>query len=649
MRHLAAAILLLLPYALPARARVVRVEITERSPLPCYAGYERIVGRIHFAVDPTLPANHLITDLAPAPRNAQGLVEFTSDLFMLRPVDPAKRNGTALFEVSNRGGRGMLGMFDLGGKPDPQTTDDLKDPLLFRQGFTLVWVGWEWDVPVAPGILRVEVPHIAGVSGLVRAEIVTNYPAHRASLGDRKQTPYPASDAQSATMTWRDDPAGPVQEVPRSQWRLVGGNTHVEFDPGFQPGRIYDVIYRANDPAVSGLGLAGIRDYISYLKQTHAVEHAIGFGTSQSGRLLRDFVYEGFNADENGGRVFDGVWAHVAGAGRGSFNLRFGQPSRDGHPRLNRFYPTDIFPFTDLPERDAGITDGILARAQAANVTPKIFYTDGSYEYWGRGAALIHIRIDGKGDFAPAPDSRIYFIAGTQHGPAANPVRHDTENPANPQDYRFAMRALLLDMQAWVGNNVEPPVSRLPLIVNNQLVSPQGLNFPRIPGMHVPTQPYRVYRLDFGPDFRRRGIIDFEPPKIGKPFPILVPQVDADGNEIAGIRLPELAAPLATYTGWNLRSAAIGASDVVYDMVGSYLPFPRTRAERQQTRDPRLSIEERYDSREQYLEKVTAAAEDLVHARLLLPDDVSRIVARAAARWDSLAPTEGRLWHFWGP
>ncbi len=605
-----------------ASAAVTRVDITERGELPAYPGYERIVGKIHFAVDPKLAANRIIVDIDVAPRNAQGLVEFTADLFMLKPVDPAKGNGTALFEVSNRGGRSLLGTFDLDGKPDPHTAEDLGDPLLFQQGFTLVWVGWEWDVPRRPGMLALDAPRIPGITGPVRAEIIRNERTTRASLGDRAQTPYAVADPDAATMTWQDDPLAAPTVVPRSQWRFSEDGASVEFDSGFVPGRIYEVIYQGKDPVVTGLGSAAIRDYISYLKQSGAVKRAIGFGSSQSGRFLRTFLYDGFNADEKGSQVFEGVWPHVAGAGRGSFNIRFGQPSRDGHARLNRFYPTDIFPFSDRPQTDSGVTDSILGRATAQHVVPKIFYTNGSYEYWGRGASLTHITLDGRRDFAPGPESRIYYIAGTQHGANANPVRHDTENLANPQDYRYALRALLLAMNAWITNGATPPESRLPLIAKRQLVTRAALAFPKIPGVHLPKEPYIVYRLDFGPDFRTKGIIAFEPPKLGQPFPILVPQVDADGNEISGIRLPEQIVPLATFTGWNLRDPAIGAPDVTYDMVGSFLPFPRTRADREKSQDPRLSIEERYQSREEYVQKVGAAAETLVRARLLIAADV---------------------------
>jgi hypothetical protein len=636
MRRQLTATVLFASFALTASAAVTRVDVTQRGELPAYPGYERVVGKIHFAVDPKLAANRIIVDIDLAPRNAQGLVEFMADLYMLKPVDPAKGNGTALFEVSNRGGRGMLSMFDLGGKPNPSTPEDLGDPLLFQQGFTLVWVGWEWDVPRRPGILALDGPRIPNLTGLVRAEIIRNERTTSASLGDRAQTPYPVSEPDTATMTWRDDATGPRTVVPRNQWHFSEDGKSVEFESGFVPGRFYEVIYKAKDAVVTGLGSAAIRDYISYLKQTGTVKRAIGFGTSQSGRFLRTFVYDGFNADEKGAQVFDGVWPHVGGAGRGSFNIRFGQPSRDGHPRMNRFYPTDIFPFSDRPQTDSGVTDSILGRANAEHVVPKMFYTNGSYEYWGRGASLIHISIDGKRDFAPGPESRIYYIAGTQHGPNANLVRHDTENLPNPQDYRYVLRALLLAMNDWITNGTPPPDSRLPLISKHQLVPRSALAFPNIPGVHLPKEPYTVYRLDFGPNFRSKGIVDIEPPKLGKAFPILVPQVDADGNEVSGVRLPDQIVPLATYTGWNLRDARIGAPDVVFDMVGSFLPFPRTRADREKTGDPRRSIEERYKSREDYLQQITAAAETLVQARFLIASDVPKLTERAAARWDSL-------------
>ena len=611
-----------------AQAAVIRID-THRADGP-HPGYEEISGKIFFAVDPVLPANKVIVDLDRAPRNAKGLVEFSADVYVLKPKDPAKSNGTALFEVSNRGGKGLIGMFDL------SSARDAGDSLLFDAGYTLVWVGWEFDVPNRPELLKLYAPVIRGITGPVRSEIMVDHRATSASLGDRAQIPYAVADESSATLTVRDRATTPRTTIPHDQWKFAADATHVEYPAGFEPGKIYEVVYTGKDPAVVGLGPAAIRDYISYMKQHGEVNRAIGFGTSQSGRFLRKYLYDGFNADEQGHKVFDGLWAHVAGAGKGSFNHRFAQPSRDGHTWMNFFYPTDLFPFTDEPETDSGITDSVLARATKDGVVPKIFYTNGSYEYWGREAGLIHISPDGKKDVAPAPSTRIYYIAGTQHGANANPVKNNTQNDANPNDYRFAMRALLVAMNNWISDGSNPPESEIPRINKDQLVAPGALNFPKIPGVNLPKEPGYAWRLDFGPDFRSKGIVAKDPPKVGKPFPTLVPQVNQDGNETVGIRLPEVAVPLATYTGWNLRDAKIGAPDEIQSMVGSFIPFARTKAERERSGDPRLSIEERYKSKEEFLAQVEAATKPLIAKHLLLERDAQRIKEKASARWDSL-------------
>jgi len=624
--------------AISCGAAVTRVEITERTDLPA-SHYERLIGKVYFAVDPKLPANRIITDIDLAPRNAQGLVEFSAELQVLRPRPPAINNGTALLEISNRGGRGSIGMFDLATGRDASTEDTAGDPLLFRDGYTLVWIGWEFDVPDRPGIIKLHAPAIKGLTGPVRSQIVLDRRVTTASLGDRVQIPYAVADPDSATLTVRDLVNGPRMTIPRDQWKFSADGTHVEYAAGFEPGRIYDVVYTGKDPALVGLGPAAVREYISYMKQQGEVKRAIGFGTSQSGRFLRKYLYDGFNADEQGHMVFDGVWAHVAGAGRGSFNHRFAQPSRDGMPLLNLLYPTDLFPFTDEPETDDGITDGLLARAQKDHVVPKIFYTNGSFEYWGRSAALIHTSLDGKKDATIAANTRIYYLAGTQHGAGAEPARRVTQNLSNPTDYRFAMRALLVAMNAWITDGSAPPESRIPHVNKDELVTPATVSFPTIPGIATPKDATRAYRLDFGPDFRSRGIVALEPPKIAAPYAALVPQVNSDGNETEGIRLPELAVPLATYAGWNLRDPKVGAPDVPYDMIGSMIPFARTRAEREKSGDPRPSIEERYRSREEYLTKVQAAAQPLVHDRLLLESDVPRVVQKAGDRWDMLTKT----------
>src|SRR5574340_130143 len=562
--------------AVPALAELVRIEVVERSPVldgrsfgPAGA-YERIIGRAHFAVDPKLPANRIITDVALAPRNAQGRVEFSSDIYILQPRDPARGNGAVLYEVSNRGKKFTLGMFNRAANSlDPRTEAEFGDGLLMEQGYTLLWLGWQPDVPRDPKLVRLYAPALKGGPGLVRAEIVLDERATRASLADRGHIPYPVAnpDDPKLTLNVRDRADGPRQPLPRAAWRIENGE--VAMSASFEPGRIYELVYTSRDPVLVGLGPTAVRDAVSYLKRGR-ITRAYGFGVSQSGRFLRTFLYYGFNRDEQGHKVFDGMLVHVAGAGRGSFNHRFAQPSRDGHPFFNILYPTDIFPFTDLPQTDSetGLTEGLLTRA--GDAVPRIFYTNSSYEYYGRAASLTHTTLDAKRDAPLAPGTRIYLFAGGQHGPAAfPPPRANTQNRANPNQFTHSMRALLLAMDAWVREGKEPPPSLYP-------------------------------RIEDAPRVRGEGLVTIDPPRTGSVFPTLVPQVNQDGSETSVVRMPEIAWPLATYTGWNLRVKEIGAPDELFSMVGSFIPFARTRAERERTSDPRLSIEERYASRAEY-------------------------------------------------
>jgi hypothetical protein len=366
-----------------------------------------------------------------------------------------------------------------------------------------------------------------------------------------------------------------------------------------------------------------------------SIQRALAFGISQSGRFLRTYLYYGFNEDEQRRKVFDGVIAHVAGGGRGSFNLRFAQPSRDGHPFLNKFYPTDIFPFTDIVQTDpqTGEKDGLLLRVKPATL-PKIFYTNSSYEYWGRAASLIHTTIDGRTDVAPADNARIYMFAGGQHGPGAFPPRRSIgQQLNNPNDYRWSMRALLLAMNGWVKDGSAPPASRYPRIDARTLVPLESLGFPALPGIGKATEPHKAYRVFYGLDFASKGIISVDPPEANGSYAILVPQVDADGNELAGVKMPEIAVPLATYTGWNLFNPESGPASLLSSMQGSYIPLARTRADRERANDPRPSIEERYQSREQYLARVSAASKELVQQGYLLEPDIVKVVERADAHW----------------
>ncbi len=617
MSRILCAMLLLVPLA---GARVRRVDVLERTPV--VGGYERVVGRVHFGVDPKLAANRIVRDLQYAPVDARGEVEFSADLFLLRPADPAKSNGTVLFEVSNRGGKAMLDRFDFAkGASDPKGPEDFGDRWLLEQGYTLAWLGWEWDIPgSARTSMHFQAPHFrpdAPAAGPVRSEFVASRSTTRMPLADRNQI-LPIAVAKPIALYERAAADVPARQIAADRWHLAADGTAVEMPSGFEAGSFYEFVYEGKDPVVAGTGLAGIRDFISYLKhdEHREVKRAIGFGISQSGRFLREFLYDGFNGDEQGRVVFDGVWADVAGAGRGSFNFRYAQPSRDGQPFLNIFYPTDLPPFLDT---------ALLERAQAAHVAPKLFLTNNSYEYWGRAAALIHVTPDGKHDAPLAADTRFYFTAGVQHSPRSLPlVKQGTRYLMNPVDHRPVQRALLADLQAWIKDGTAPPDSVYPRIAKGELTSLEGLRFPKIEGVELPKHPRLARKLDFGPEFAAQGTITKEPPQVSDAWPLLVPQVDGDGIDRGGIRLPEVAVPLATITGWNLRAPGIGAPDEMVAFYGSIFPFPKEK------------IVARYGTREAYLKQASGAADRLVSGRFVLPQDREYVIERAARLWDAL-------------
>jgi hypothetical protein len=651
-----AAILLVCFTSIPAVAEVVRIDVQSRAdlvggkPFGAAGAYEKLSGRIYFEVDPANDANKIIADIDNAPRNARGRVEFSADFYLIKPKRIEQGNGTVLYEVSNRGGKGLLGFYNhAAGSLDPASEREMGDGFLMRQGFTLLWVGWQFDVPHRDGLVRVYVPSATEdgkpITGIVRSEIIVPRVTADASLADRDHIAYAVANPADAgnTLSVRDTIEGPRRFIPKSDWKFVG--TRVALTGGFQPGKIYEVVYKSQNPALVGLGPAAVRDTISHLKYASAdtlsipagsILRSIAFGVSQSGRFLRTYLYYGFNEDEQRRKVFDGVMAHVAGGGRGSFNLRFAQPSRDGHPFLNKFYPTDIFPFTDLAQTDpqTGEKDGLLLRIKPETM-PRIFYTNSSYEYWGRAASLIHTTLDGRDD-AQLPDTtRIYMFAGGQHGPAGFPPQRSIgQQRNNPNDYRWSMRALLLSMNRWIKDGVAPPPSRYPRVQDKTLVPLESLSFPALPGVAKPAEPHKAYRVFYGLDFAKKGIISVDPPEVNGSYPVLVPQVDKDGNELAGIKMPEVAAPLATYTGWNLFNADAGPANVLSSMQGSYIPLARTRADRERANDPRASIEERYPGREDYLGRVTAAARELVVQGYLLEEDVPALVQRADAHWN---------------
>lgn len=642
-----------------ARADVVRLEITKREVVlqgrafGAAGPYEKLAGTVHFALDPAAPRNRGIVDLALAPRNARGLVEFSADVYLLKPVDAVKGNGRLLYEAGNRGTKRILPVFQNGtGSDDPSSEADFGTGALMAQGFTLAWMGWQWDVPA--GRMRMQIPVATDqgrvITGLVRGNFIPGANATTALVADRGHTPYPVVDPESAdhVLYVRTLPADTPAIVPRGRWRFTAPGT-IALDGGFEAGRIYDVVYRARDPRVVGVGLAGTRDLVSFLKHgapgapspTPGLRHAIGWGVSQTGRFLRHFVYEGFNEDLAGRLVFDGVFDQVGGAGRGSFNHRFGQQSRDQLQHFNIQYPVDMFPFTDEDQTDgvSGDTDGLLARARRSGTVPKFFHLLTNSEYFNRAGSLVHTDVTGTRDVAPPATSRIYMVASAPHivgtFPPAPYGDRDFVGQAdmNPLVYTPVIRALFRALDRWVAEGVEPPPSRYPTITDGTLVAPEAAGWPTIPGLRMPPAPMTTYRLDFGPEWRE-GRVTVEPPRLGAPFVSRVPAVDEAGNDRGGIRLPEIAVPLATHSGWNYRRPEIGAPDRLASEIGSYRPLPRTAADRTRTGDSRRAIAERYPSREDYLGRIALAAVALVRDRYLLAEDVPDVIGRAAAHWD---------------
>ncbi|HEY5029141.1 MAG TPA: alpha/beta hydrolase domain-containing protein [Candidatus Angelobacter sp.] len=663
-----------------SQARVVRVEITSRTdiqegkPFGSAGGYEKIVGRVCFAVDPANLHNRQIVDLDKAPRNANGEVEFSADLYLLKPKDTAKGNQTLLFEVSNRGGRGILSIVN-------GRDGEFGDGFLMREGYTVAWVGWEFDLSSQGEHLRLSAPvaHDAGgkeIHGLVRtdftpAEKRDDMPLGHILLGPDGGNSYPVDDpaGERNKLTVRDSPTGKREMIPRSEWsfshvvqgQLTADPHYIHLKSGFLPGKIYELVYTAKDPAVVGVGLAAVRDFLSYLKYdpqaTAPIKRVYAVGISQSGRFLRHFIYQDFNADEQGRQVMDGVIAHVAGAGRGSFNHRFAQPSRDAQPMSSLFFPTDLFPFTDLPEDDPNTNNkgGLLDAPAKSGSVPKIFFTNTSYEYWGRAASLIHTTADGRKDIALSPNVRVYFLAGLQHFSGGFPPQksvpgspdYTTQQRQNPNPIQWYWRALIMDMDQWVRDGKEPPASVYPRIADKTLVPLAQWRFPMIPGVNTPHEVSTAYLLNFqvrvvDVNFGKKGSVSperkevVEPPVIGGVFNALVPQSDVDGNDLGGVRLPELQAPLVTYTGWNLRDPSIGAPEQRVSFLGSWIPLARTAEERKKSGDPRLSIAERYASQEDYMSKFEKAAQKLIEQRFLLQEDLPAILERGKLEWKAI-------------
>jgi Alpha/beta hydrolase domain len=615
-------------------------------PFGSAGAYEKIEGTLRFAVDPAHPIHADITDLARAPRNAAGRVEGSADFYLLRPVSGGNR--ALLLDVANRGRKVALGMFNSAVRvPDPTVEEDFGNGFLLRQGYTVAWIGWQHEVPHQDGLMAMRAPVVRDVVGLVRGEWCPNTRVAQLPLADRYHVPQPTVDVRdpSARLLARVHAGAPAIEVPRDRWRFADP-THIELDGGFEPGTIYDLIYRAQDPVVTGFGFITVRDTGAWLRHATAADGnpcagaldcAYVFGVSQSGRFLRHFLYLALNEDEQGRRVFDAVWPHVAGARRGEFNMRFGQPSLNAKEAVG-----SLFPFTDVEQVDGttGQRGALLGRQLQRGGLPKVFTTNSSAEYWRGDGSLVHTEVDARADVQAPPDVRQYLFAGTQHTPGALPPPREDPNTGgrglqrfNVVDYAPLLRAALVNLDRWVKDGVAPPPSAVPRLADHTAVPHESLEkvFVTIPGVRFPDHIERPMRLDFGPDWAHTATL---PPKTGAAYSTIVSAVDADGNEVAGIRPVELAVPLATVTGWNPRHPEQGAPGDIMSMMGSTLPFARTLEERARRGDPRPAIAERYASRDDYLARVRTAAETLVSARHMLAEDVDAVVARAGRQWD---------------
>lgn len=664
-------LLLLFIHLQPGQARVLEVKIESRTPIlkgKSWGGagaYELIKGTIIYGLDPDKAVNQRIVDLYLAPRNADGLVVARGDLVVVQPLDRSKGSGLALVEVSNRGGKFTPSYFHQASKGRellPDDPDYWGDGLLLEQGMTLIWVGWQFDVPIDEHTLRLEAPKVTQqdgkpIYGWVRSDWTVDQAASFLSLGHRMQTGYPAVelDSEEHTLTVRDGRDAPRIMVPRTSWsfarveadKVIPDAKYVYLEGGFQAGKIYELVYKAKDPVVVGMGLTAIRDVLSYAKYDAScpfpVKHGMAAGVSQTGRFLRHFLYQGLNTDEAGRKVYDGLLIITAGAGRGSFNHRFAQPSRDAHRYSAFFYPTDVFPFTGKEQKDpfTGKEDGLFNGTRIKEHLPKIFYVNTGYEYWGRAASMIHMTPDAQKDITPAENERIYHIASGQHFVDGFPPRQSRrlgqDIPAyrgNPLQFKPNYRALLLQLGDWVTKDKMPPPSRYPKIKDGQLVSKEALAFPTLKGLAAPTLIHHAYQVDYGPRWPTEGIVDNQPPLLGYAYPTRVPQVDNRGNELGGIRNVEIQVPLATYTPWSLRIGMAGNTHELADFRGMYIPFARTEQERIARNDPRPSISRLYPDKKSYVAKVEAAITELIKEGFLLNRDRQFVQAQALQHWD---------------
>ncbi|WP_232628680.1 alpha/beta hydrolase domain-containing protein [Methylobacterium sp. Leaf118] len=633
----------------PAHARITGIEIGSVEPFADGAAfgaagsYERVIGTARGELDPSDPSNAGIVDIALAPRNARGMVEYRTDLFILRPKDPARGNGTLLFEVLNRGRKFLFNwVLDAPAQAvqavnDPKSAVDAGTGLVLRRGYTVVWSGWEADALRQQGGMAIDVPvatrYGRPIVETVRDELVsaTRGPPEAPFLLTFKTA---SQDKAEARLTVRRREADPPRPVPAEAWHFATPGQIELLPKGTKPlpGSLYEFTYQATEPKVLGIGFAATRDVVAHLRGAVAdganpagggIKQTLALGISQSGRYLRDFIQQGFNRDEAGRRVFDGVLSHIAGVGGVFLNARFGQPSRTNTQHEDHLYPENTFPFSAAPQHDP-VTGRAGTILRGDGFDPLLIEMNTGTEYWQKGASLLTTDPIGRHDVGLPDTARAYLVSSGFHygragltstkGPCT--TERSTLNPAP------AIRALLVALEEWVTDGTAPPASRVPRLSDGTLVEAAAIGFPFMVGVPVPTAPNAITRFGTYVDPRPEGGLQYRP---------LVPRVDADGNEVAGIRLPVIAAPRATYTGWNLYADPFPA-DALCDREGSQIPFPMTQADRIAKGDPRLSLEERYPDAGAYVASVTKSVEALVSDRLLLREDGDRMIEAARQR-----------------
>jgi hypothetical protein len=667
----------------PAEARITRLQITTVQS-PTFDGrafgstgavgpYEKLIGRAYGEVDPSDPRNGLITDLELAPRNAGGKVEYSMDVYILKPVDLHLGNGKLFFEVNNRGSK-LFGAFN--GAPlgnDPTTAADAGSAFLMNQGYALAWSGW--DPTAAPGgnRLTIQVPVAYNSDGSSITGPSYEYLVFDNSTTVQAGITYSANslDPSLARLTVRQHLTDAPTAIASSGWSFINAKTIQLLPAGtaFQQSAIYELTYTAKDPVVAGLGFAATRDFVSFLRHATAddfgnpnplagaVKQTVAFTVSQPARYLNDFVWLGFNEDEGGRRVLDGIENWI-GAGDGvALNFRFAQPGRTERNRQNHLYPEGIFPFAFATTHDrlTGKTDGRSRRCRESETCPKLFDVISANEYWVKAGSLAHTGPTGHDLAAPGdeaddrgrPDAgnvRHYLLSSLEHtvAGAAPLTRGICQQYGNTTDPNPALRALFIALDQWVGQHRAPPPSQVPRVEDGNavfsvpqadglgVVPQKALGWPDIPGVTYTGLITVRHVFDWGPQFDQ-GILTNDPPAFSGPsYPSFVSKVDSDGNEIAGVRLPPVAVPIATTSGWALRAAAFGGPDGC-ESSGQWIPFAATRAARVAAADPRLSLEERYGSHDEYVEQVARAARALEERRFLLPDDVQAYIDAATA------------------